>query len=156
MYTLRKTILVPASLDRVFHFFNRPENLEKLTPAFLKFTIMTPPPVEMANGAVFDYRIRLLGCPLRWTSVINNYDPPHGFVDIQLRGPYAFWHHQHRFVPKQDGVEVVDEVHYDVGFSAVGRLMHALVVRRQLNMIFSHREKVIGELFPDVSAAAPS
>ena len=148
MYTLKKTIQVPASLETVFDFFKRPENLEKLTPSFLKFSILTPPPLAMGNGAVFDYRIRLLGLPMRWTSIINHYDPPHGFVDIQLKGPYTFWYHRHRFTPKDGGVEVTDEVHYDIGFSFLGGILHELIIRHQLRMIFAHRMKILRELFP--------
>ena len=148
MYTLKKSIYVPTSLEQVFAFFNRPENLEKLTPPSLSFNILTPQPLVMHNGAVFDYQIGLMGVPMRWTSVITNYEPPHQFVDIQLRGPYTFWHHKHSFVSKGDGVEVIDEVHYDIGFSVLGKLMHGLMIQRQLDTIFSYREKVINELFP--------
>ena len=147
MYTLKKSINLPLSLDEVFAFFNRPENLERLTPPFLRFHILTPPPLQMHNGAVFDYQIRLAGLPMRWTSLITNYEPPHQFVDIQLRGPYAFWHHRHSFVPREGGIDVIDEVHYDVGFSVLGKLMHRLVVQHQLNTIFAYREKVVKELF---------
>ena len=138
---------MPASLDEVFAFFNRPENLEKLTPPFLRFNILTPSSLVMHNGAVFDYQIRLAGLPMRWTSLIANYDPPHQFVDIQLKGPYSFWHHKHSFVSREEGVEVIDEVHYDIGLSVLGKLAHTLVIQHQLNMIFSYREKVIREFF---------
>lgn len=147
MYTLKKSINVPASLDEVFAFFNRPENLEKLTPPFLRFNILTPSPLVMHNGAVFDYQISLLGLPMRWTNLISNYDPPHQFVDVQLKGPYSFWHHRHSFVPHEGHVEVIDEVHYEVGFSVLGKLMHGLVIQHQLNAIFSHRERVMGTMF---------
>jgi ligand-binding SRPBCC domain-containing protein len=147
MYTLKRMVKISASGDRVFAFFNQPENLERLTPPFLRFSILTPSPLVMHNGAVFDYQIGLMGLPLRWTSIITNYEPPHQFVDVQLRGPYAFWHHKHRFVPHGDQVEVIDEVHYEVGFSMLGKLMHKLVIQHQLNAIFSYREKVIGTLF---------
>ena len=148
MYTLKRIIRIPGSLDDVFAFFNRPENLDKVTPAFLGFTILTPSPLKLHNGAVFDYQVRLMGLPMRWTSVITNYEPPHQFVDIQLKGPYAFWHHKHSFEPKEDGVDVIDEVHYEVGYSLLGGVLHSLVIKHQLNMIFSHREKVMRTLFP--------
>lgn len=147
MNMLREVTQVPGSLESVFDFFNRPENLEKLTPRFLKFRVLTPAPLAMHNGAVFDYGIRLLGFPMRWTSIITHYEPPHSFVDIQLRGPYSFWHHKHSFVQREGGVEVIDEVHYDVGFAFVGNIVNALIIKHQLRLIFSHRQKVIQELF---------
>jgi len=147
MYTLRQSIRVPGTLDTVFEFFNRPENLEKLTPANLKFHILTPSPVCMHNGAVFDYTIGLMGFPMRWTSIITNYDPPHQFVDIQLKGPYAYWHHKHSFEAKGNDVEVTDEIHYEIGFSLFGSLLLRHLIQRQLNTIFAFREHVIKRLF---------
>ncbi len=84
---------------------------------------------------------------MRWTSIIASYEPPHHFVDVQLKGPYAFWHHRHSFTEKDGVVEVTDEVHYDVGYSLLGKLLHALVIKHQLNAIFAHREKMIKTLF---------
>ena len=147
MQTLKEVTQVPASLESVFDFFNRPENLERLTPRFLKFRVLTPPPLVMHNGAVFDYGIRLLGLPMRWTSIITQYDPPYSFVDIQLRGPYSFWHHKHSFAQKSEGVEVTDEVHYDVGYSLAGNILNTLLIRHQLRLIFSYRQKAIQDLF---------
>ncbi len=153
MVTLKRSITVPGTLESVFEFFNRPENLERLTPETLKFTMLTPSPVSMHNGAVFDYTIGLMGLPMRWTSVITNYDPPHHFVDIQLKGPYAYWHHKHSFHTRGDEVEVTDEIHYEIGYSWVGSLLLRPVIQRQLNAIFSFRARKIEALFrlPDVS-----
>lgn len=147
MYTLTKSITVPGTVETVFEFFNRPENLETLTPSHLNFNIVTPSPVAMHNGAVFDYVIRLMGFPMRWTSVITNYDPPHQFVDIQLKGPYAYWHHRHSFKEAGEGVEVIDEIHYEIGFSFVGRGVLRPIVQRQLESIFGFREQAIHQIF---------
>lgn len=152
MNTLRRTITIPGTLDTVFEFFNRPENLEQLTPASLKFRMLTPSPVAMHNGAVLDYVIRLMGLPLRWTSVITGYDPPHEFVDVQLRGPYAFWHHRHRFESAAEGVDVIDEIHYEIGFSLVGRWLLKPIIQRQLSGIFSYRTHMIEGIFGDSEA----
>ena len=153
MYTLRRSITVPGTVDTVFEFFNRPENLEKLTPPNLKFHILTPSPVTMHNGAVFDYTVGLMGFPMRWTSVITNYDPPHHFVDIQLKGPYAYWHHKHSFQARPDGVEVTDEIHYEIGFSLFGKVLLRPLIQRQLNAIFAFRVRAIERLFrrPEMS-----
>jgi ligand-binding SRPBCC domain-containing protein len=157
MYILRKSITVPGTVESVFEFFNRPENLEKLTPANLKFNILTPSPVAMHNGAVFDYTIGLFGIPMRWTSIITDYDPPFRFVDIQLKGPYAYWHHKHSFESKSDGVEVIDEIHYEIGFSLLGKVVLRPIIQRQLDGIFAFREHVIKKLFlnTDVSPSDP-
>jgi ligand-binding SRPBCC domain-containing protein len=78
---------VPVGLDHAFAFFSDAANLERITPPFLGFTILTPLPVEMREGALIEYRIRLFGLPLRWLTRIDQWRPGVGFVDRQLRGP---------------------------------------------------------------------
>ena len=88
MIIFQEETSVPRSLDETFSFFNTPKNLSKLMPPFMKFTLITPEPIIMKEGAVFDYKIKLFGMPMRWQSYILNYNPPHQFVDIQLKGPH--------------------------------------------------------------------
>lgn len=149
-YSIHSEIDLPYPIERVFEFFNRPENLEKITPPHLGFQMMTPSPVAMFNGQVLDYVISLHGLPMRWTSVITDYNPPFAFVDTQIKGPYSFWHHRHTFEPLPDGgTRCIDHVTYACPFGILGTLIHPLV-KKSLNEIFSFRTAVIekhGELF---------
>ena len=99
-YRLESELWVPQERNRVFQFFADPRNLERLTPPWLHFEILTSPEVRLRRGALLDYRLRLRGFPLRWQSEIQRWAPPHTFVDRQTRGPYSFWQHQHTFVKK--------------------------------------------------------
>jgi ligand-binding SRPBCC domain-containing protein len=89
--------------------------------------------------------IRWAGLPIRWQTRIIDWSPPHHFVDLQLRGPYAMWHHRHTFTPVPDGTLCHDQVLYRLPLGPLGRLTHALLVRRQLLTIFRHRRQVIGQ-----------
>ncbi len=133
--------------SEVFAFFEKPENLARITPSSLGFKILSRLPIEMKEGAVIDYTIRLMGCPVRWTTLITGYRPPFEFSDIQSRGPYAHWHHTHTFEEVPGGVLMKDEVRYAVPFGILGRLVNFLWVRHDLNRIFEHRKKVISEIF---------
>ena len=139
--------MVPADLETVFAFFAKPENLATITPGWLRFKILTPSPIPMREGAVIDYLIGLGPVPTRWRSMITTYDPPHLFVDEQLAGPYSFWHHTHRFGHADEGTLLRDEVRYVLPFGPVGELGHTLVIKKQLEGIFTHRAKVIAERF---------
>ena len=58
------------------------------------------------TGALIEYRLRLHGVPVSWLTRIEEWDtdPTHPcFVDAQLKGPYALWHHTHEFEPDGDG-----------------------------------------------------
>ena len=111
-FHLHREQVIARPLERVFPFFERPENLALITPPSLGFRVLTPSPVPMAEGAVIDYRIRLGGLPVRWRSLISAYRPPHFFVDEQVMGPYRQWRHEHRFEPVEGGTRCVDDVYY--------------------------------------------
>lgn len=143
IHTLTRTQVLPGSLIDVFAFFERPENLARITPPWLGFSMVIGPPVEMRRGAVIDYTIRWVGIPLRWRTLITEYEPPTTFIDEQLRGPFAIWEHTHQFRSVVSGVEMRDTVRYKLPLGLVGRAAHALVVGRQLEEIFDYRARVI-------------
>jgi len=145
-FNVERTQRVPRSLDEVFAFFAAPGNLARITPSWLGFQIVTPD-VEMRQGLTIEYRIRPLGLPQRWVSEITLWDPPRRFVDEQRRGPYRRWRHLHEFRAVEGGTEIRDRVTYELPLGPLGRVAHALFVRRQLEAIFAYRERVVRGLF---------
>ena len=147
IHVLETKLFVPKPLSEVFPFFADAANLERLTPPLVGFTILTPPPIVMQTGTLIDYKIRVNGIPLRWRTLIESFDPPHSFVDTQLRGPYAHWHHTHTFREVSGGTELGDRVEYALPLGPLGKIAHALFVKRQLRTIFDYRAQVMRELF---------
>lgn len=146
-YTLKREQLIPRPLREVFSFFENPGNLAVITPRSLNFKILTPQPIVMKNGLRIDYTIRIAGFPLRWTSLISDYQPPYRFVDEQVRGPYAYWHHTHTFQEVDGGTLAGDEVRYAIPMGPLGQLAHFLFVRRDLEKIFDFRAQVLQKTF---------
>ena len=146
-YELTDHFIVAADLGRTWEFFSRAENLPRITPPWLNFEVRTPGPITIGQDTVLDYGIRSYGVPLRWRSKIIDWSPPRQFMDLQVKGPYALWLHQHRFSEsgQGNGAECRDRVVYSLPASVVGRVVHAAVVRRQLLDIFRYRRKVVGE-----------
>ena len=158
-HRLQRSQTVPANLERVFPFFESPDNLALITPPSLGFRVITPGPVAMREGRVIDYRIRLGILPVRWRSLISTYDPPFCFVDEQLQGPYAYWHHTHRFESCARGTVLKDEVVYALPAGLpwlVESTVHAAYVRPALEHIFDYRASFYADFFdtcPPVSTA---
>ena len=144
---------LPRPPDEVFAFFALADNLGAITPPELGFTIRTPPPIVMRAGAILDYRIRLFGVPLRWRTRITRWEPPHAFEDLQERGPYAHWLHEHRFVATDEGTRVEDRVAYRLPFGPLGAVASPLV-RLQLDRIFRFRQRVVRERLAPGSSAS--
>lgn len=143
-FTLQTAQWLPRAPGDIFHFYADAFRLEELTPPFLRFRVVTPPPIEMRAGVEIDYRLRLHGLPLKWRSRITAWDPPHRFVDEQIRGPYRRWVHEHRFTPRDGGTLVEDLVEYDM---LGGRLADRLLVRRDLRRIFDYRQERLARIF---------
>ncbi len=149
VHRLERRQFVARPLDEVFAFFAEAGNLERITPPWLSFRVLTPDPVQMAVGTLIDYRLRLHGIPLGWTSQIEvwNPEPPAPqFVDRAIRGPFSLWHHRHRFSASGEGTIVSDEVHYAPPLGGLGELAHGILVARDLERIFAHRRAAVAEL----------
>jgi ligand-binding SRPBCC domain-containing protein len=143
-YLLTTEQWFPAPLDSVFPFFADAANLEAITPPWLHFEVLTPRPFEMRQGCLIDYKLRLHGIPIKWKTEIAVWEPPFRFVDRQLKGPYRLWVHEHTFEAYNGGTRVVDRVEYQV---LGGALVHALLVRRDLQRIFTFRREVLSKRF---------
>ena len=147
MPTLDRTQTIAAPLDEVFAFFSDPGNLARITPPWLSFRIHGEAPRPLAEGSRIEYRIRWGWLRLGWVTRITRWRPPHEFEDVQERGPYRRWAHTHRFRATERGVMIEDHVDYALPLGPLGRLVHALRVRRQLEGIFDYRREAIVRIF---------
>jgi uncharacterized protein (TIGR01777 family) len=141
--TLHSRQLIAQPLEKVFPFFSSASNLDRITPRWLKFEILNPQ-VEMQRGTLIDYKLRLHGIPIRWQSQICDWNPPFHFVDVQRRGPYSLWVHEHRFRSTDEGTVVEDTIWYAV---PGGQLIRRMFVDRDLERIFSYRRASLVEHF---------
>ena len=143
MYIFNQTQKIKANLNDVFEFFQKPENLAKVTPAWIRFSIKSNPPLVMKEGAEFEYTIRLYGIPVNWKTRIAKYSPPNIFIDEQLKGPYKIWIHTHKFQQVDGHVIMEDSVNYDLFGGIFKKLIHLLFVKNSVEKIFKYRKEVI-------------
>lgn len=146
-HRIRASQFVARPIDEVFGFFADPHNLGRITPGGMGSEFRSDD-LAMREGLVIDYRLRpLLGIPTSWRTRIDSYDPPHGFSDVQLRGPYRRWEHRHTFVALNGGTQVDDEVTYELPLGPLGAIAHHVLVRPELERVFGHRARSVEAIF---------
>lgn len=146
-FRLVRSARLAGDLPTVFAFFKDPRNLETITPPWLGFRIVSASDGVVRLGTRIRYRLSLFGIPMSWESRIAEFVENSHFADEQLSGPYSRWFHRHHFRAVDGGVEMTDHVEYRLPLGPLGRLVHWLVVRHQLNAIFAYRTTRIAERF---------
>ena len=140
MYILEQQQKVSGSLEQAWAFLQNPANLDRITPPDLKFRIVTEVPAVMVDGLIIEYRITIpfIGTHA-WVTEIKHIRQGLSFVDEQRLGPYRFWYHYHEIRQEEDGVLLIDRVHYQPPLGILGRIAHFLYIRRTLERIFDYR-----------------
>jgi ligand-binding SRPBCC domain-containing protein len=145
VFTLSREQLLPGGPDEVFSFFADARNLEAITPPLLRFEVVTPGEIPMRVGTLIQYRLTLRGIGVNWLTSIQEWDPPWRFVDVQVRGPYAVWHHTHEFAAAGGGKDTImrDTVRYAIGFGPLGAVAARAFVHRDVASIFDFRRHAV-------------
>jgi ligand-binding SRPBCC domain-containing protein len=130
--------ILPVSRGKAFSFFEDPGNLPEITPQSLDFQILSAESSrEVCINAEYMYKIKWLGLRMKWQSRIVDYQPPHKFIDIQVKGPYRSWVHTHVMEEVAGATRMKDFVAYTIPFFALP--VHNLIIKKQLMEIFHYR-----------------
>jgi len=152
-YLLKTEQAIPISLEEAWNFFSSPLNLAKITPREMNFVVTSDfnENTKMYPGMVITYTITpVLGIKLNWMTEITHVMEGKYFVDEQRFGPYALWHHQHHFKTIKGSVLMTDILNYAIPYGIIGSLANSIFVGKQVNNIFSYREKAIKDLFGEL------
>ncbi|MBC7385005.1 MAG: SRPBCC family protein [Cryobacterium sp.] len=134
---------IPSPLSEVFPFFSVETNLERLTPSFMNFRVVGKSTTEIQEGTLIDYRLRVRGVPMKWRTRIEEWNPGNSFVDTQLKGPYALWHHTHRFESLNGGTWMTDRVRFKLPLGRLGKAVAGWFVKREVLSIFTFRGEAV-------------
>ena len=158
MYLLEREQRVTGSKAQAWAFLQNPANLDRITPADLRFRIVTDVPAVMYNGLIVEYRITipLIGTHT-WVTEIKHIREGCSFVDEQRLGPYRFWYHYHEIRPAEGGgVLLIDRVFYQPPFGVLGRLLHRLYIRKTLERIFGYRRERLADFLSGSGGTVPA
>jgi len=157
VHSLKTIQRIPGDLSTVWTFFSNPANLATITPASLRFNVISKHHGDtMYAGQIIEYKVSpLFNVPLYWMTEITQVRDQQYFIDEQRYGPYSLWHHQHHFKIIEGGIEMTDIVHYKIPFWFLGDIANTLFIRKQLREIFLYRYQKTVEAFGGWPGTAP-
>jgi ligand-binding SRPBCC domain-containing protein len=149
IYTLTSEQVLPISLDTAWDFFSTPKNLDKITPAEMKFNITNNPPDKTYPGQIITYKIGILPfVKSNWVTEITQLKDREFFVDEQRFGPYAMWHHEHHFEKiSETETLMTDLLNFKMPLGALGDLLAGSLVLNKVKFIFESRFKILSDYF---------
>lgn len=151
IYTLHKKQQLPIPLEKAWEFLSNPKNLKVITPDYMSFNIVSNIDRPLYTGQIIQYIVTpLLGIKTQWVSEITHIEEKKYFVDEQMYGPYALWHHKHFVKEIPGGVELEDIIDYKVPLGWLGQLVHPFLVKPKLEEIFNYRQEKLLELFGEI------
>lgn len=98
---------VAAPLESVAEFHRDSQALKLLTPFPLSVQVHRQEP--MGEESIVDFTLWLGPFPVRWVAQHKDIDPVHGFTDVQVRGPFAYWEHKHTFNSVDERTSTVED-----------------------------------------------
>ena len=148
-YQLYRTQQLHCDLETAWEFFSSPYNLSRITPEYMGFEVTSALENKtMYPGMEIAYKVTpILGIPLKWVTRITEVEPYKSFTDFQEKGPYKLWNHRHEFYENDQGVLMKDHLTYEMPYGIIGKIGHALVVKKKLEGIFNYRFQVLEEMF---------
>ena len=149
LHTLQTKQFIKSDIQTVWDFMSSPENLEKITPTYMGFKILSDlNNSKMYPGQIIEYYVTpVAGIKMHWVTEITHVKNLEFFVDEQRFGPYAFWHHKHFLKQVDGGIEMIDIVHYKAPFGFIGRIANTIFIEKKIKEIFDFRYKKLEEIF---------
>lgn len=150
VYQLRKEQKLNITIKEAWEFISNPANLQKITPPYMGFKIVTENlPEKIYPGLIIHYKVSpLLKIKTDWVTEITHVKENEYFVDEQREGPYKLWHHEHLLEEINSKVVMKDIITYKPPFGLLGAAANSLIIKKQLNDIFTFRENALETIFP--------
>lgn len=143
MPVFEKRTVYPVSVEELFAWHTRAGALQRMTPPWEQVRLLSSTG-GIQVGARIELLMHLGPLPMRWVALHDRYEEPRLFRDIQLRGPFARWEHEHRFEAVPGGAALTDHVAYELPLPPFGGWFGGGFARATLERTFRYRHALLG------------
>ena len=128
---IQHRVLSKSSPEKVFAFFDRPSNVQRVTPKTVIIKTESHP-FDLRPGETFTYRLKQWPVDLRWKAVVSEYCPPLSFTTVQSNGYFYMWNHSYQFLPKENATEIQASLEYETPPGLYARFSNHFVIRNAM------------------------
>lgn len=140
MPSLRFVSPLPVDASEAFAWHARPGAFERLTPPWDNVRVVSRTGDLRGGEVVLEVQQGPLRLP--WIARHSGYVEGRQFVDEQVRGPFARWHHTHTMLPQDDGTSLLeDAIEYALPLAPLSAPAQPYV-RGMLRRMFAYRHAI--------------
>lgn len=146
MKTFHASSMMPCDARTLYDWHANAGALERLTPPWQRVTIAErhrgADHPRIGNGAIARLMVGLGPLNMPWVAEHFDHDPPHGFSDRQLSGPFGSWMHRHEFSNEGNGLSRLDDrIRYEAPAGFLGSVLLGGKLAADLDRLFWFRHE---------------
>ncbi len=133
-----KSSIMDTTLEAITAFHNDPRALARLTPPPIIMQLHRDDRRSLTDGEI-EFTLWFGPLPVRWVARHEEGPRPHSFADIQVKGPLAYWRHEHIFTLVSGGLELTDRITIAHRRSLLGLFTRLAFDGLPLRILFAYR-----------------
>ena len=151
MSYFERSVLINCPIEKVFGFHSDTNNLSKITPDFIKVSIIKIDlPLRLQSEISLEVT-QFQFIRTRWNIRLTEFDPFKLITDTQVKGPFKKWEHKHCFEKENGNTLMTDKINYELPFGLIGRAADKLFITKMIEKQFEFRHKLTKSILEDSS-----
>jgi ligand-binding SRPBCC domain-containing protein len=108
-HVFQKRTVMKTTMEKMTAFHQDPKALSKLSPPPIFMQLHRDERTSLTQGEI-EFTLWFAVIPIRWLAQHQQGPTPNSFADLMLKGPLAYWRHEHIFEPVNGGVALIDRI----------------------------------------------
>lgn len=135
--------IIEAPVHELFSWHLRERAFERLTPPWLDVQVKGGPQ-RLEKGLNVELVARRFGIPMNMAFEVIEFESDKKFVDRQIKGPFAYWLHEHIFEDLSDGKSAMhDDIDFELPLAAATEPFMGRFFDDDLLKMFRYRHEIL-------------